>query len=128
MPKSRLQEHAQNVLDRMTVEADDEGIWTGSLSVLIGEITGSKSYYSPIIRLLKGAHAITQMKRGGGSAMSLWLVENPDADLSDVKLSPVIARRRTLETRVANLEKLVGNVNVPEAISAILERKGGNDA
>ena len=112
--------YAKIVLQKMVQEADkDSGVWTGRMSDLV-ESVAPVSNYSRILGILKGSGAIYQVRRGGGKSPSIWQVMDADAELSLESLERAVRpRRRTLETRISDLEALVGGVNIPLALADI---------
>jgi len=131
----KLTEHSQAVFDRMLAEAElDDGtlMWKGSLSVLVAELA-PPSQYSNILKVLKGAGLIVQVRRGGGGSPSWWAImdtENTVLVNHPPNMMGTLERRRTLETRIEDLERLVGGVDVPRALADILgaRTEGGTDA
>ena len=123
---SKILDYAKEVLDLMVAQEDAEHIWTGKVTELVAQVC-PVGYYSRIVSVLRSAGAIEQVTRGGGTAVSKWRVVNPDADLSlgDPKPS-VMSKRRNLEDRVSTLERLVGGIDVSQALADVVkEVRGG---
>ncbi len=100
----------------MANEADDVPgvgkVWKGFLTQLIispesnGGLGLPSPYYSHITGVLKQVDAIRQLKRGGGTTPSEWLVlEMPDREMFDWKLDNT--RLGTPGTRKATKEEIL---------------------
>lgn len=113
--------HAHTLLRYMSETMDDDGLWTGNMVETFGVLAIPRSYYSPVLGILRGSDAIIQHQRGGGSAPSKWYVINANATLSIDNIPTRIETRRGIEERVADLEALVGGVNVPQVVADILK-------
>lgn len=114
---TNTEKNAEKVLQKMSEDSED-GVWRGSLSALISDVC-HLSYYSGIRDLLIRSGAATQLHRGGGSSPSVWQIIHPDATFSesDIDYPKVqIEKRRELADRVADLERLIGGVSLPQLV------------
>lgn len=78
-------------------------IWEGMLTQFItGQLNLSVPYYTYITRALKRMGCIRQIKRGGGTAPSMWeLIKEPTYDLYMTTIAP----KRPPQDRYAALEQ-----------------------
>lgn len=116
-----LHDRAKAVLDQMVAESVD-GLWTGRTTQVVAAIAGAGAY-GKVMRLLKTSGAIEQISRGARGQPSVWRITNADADVgTGTTDGGTTERKRNLERRVEELERLVGGVNVPDAITELLKR------
>jgi len=84
---SALYEHCVLVYDEMSKRAKEkltielsEGdtrtvpVYEGFLTRLFEEVNLSVPYYTQVVRMLKGMECINQIRRGGGTAPSRWIL------------------------------------------------------
>jgi hypothetical protein len=80
-----LLEHCTNVYNAMQVRAakTPEGlVYEGFLTQLFVELDLSIPYYTHVMRKLKAMDCVRQLRRGGGSAPSRWLLlQDPSLEL-----------------------------------------------
>jgi hypothetical protein len=84
---------AKVVFDGAAGEAGEEKtiiVWEGMLTQFItGELHLSVPYYTKITQALKRMGCVQQLKRGGGTAPSIWeLITEPTEELYKNKLAP----------------------------------------
>lgn len=102
--------HCVNVYNRMLQEArvvTDVGdgsepmvVWEGMLTALItSKMNLSVPYYTHVTRSLKKMGCIRQLKRGGGTAPSLWeLITDPTPELfAELDNNPTQQARKTTD-------------------------------
>lgn len=118
-----MRTYAASVLQRISSEADEDGLWRGHMTKLVMEFA-PPSMYSRVVAHLKGVGAIEIVDRPGFEKEGTWRVVNPDADVFGTPQSPTGPPRNTLETRVSELERLVGGIDVAQAIGDHI--KGGH--
>lgn len=119
MVGDKLVAYAAAVLGRMIHEADADGVWEGRATDIVNELGGG-GYYSRIISLLYSSGAIEMMQRGGGGTPSKFKILDPNADIGAGESDPSILRRkRTVLTRIEDLERLVGGIDVPQALAEL---------
>jgi hypothetical protein len=132
-----LYEHAVNVYEHMEAVARPEEVEGAGLQVVYeGHLTGlfrqlrlSVPYYTSIKNQLIGMGCIEQLRRGGGSAKSKWVLWKAPT-LDDWKaFSPVRARRGTkttvLEQQIRDLARRMGALE--ERIEYLTARLDGMD-
>lgn len=120
----RMEDHAKAVLDLM-VERAERGEWEGSATQLVAEVA-PVSYYSRIMAILEDAGAIKQMRRGGGRAVSKYLIINPEASLEGVAILDSgkikLKKYASLEARLDKLESDRSGVDVSKALFNMASR------
>lgn len=119
-----LFEHATSVYEEMTSKAswDDELsalIWEGHLTNLFRKLRLSVPYYTQIKNQLMAMGCIEQLRRGGGSGMSrwvlwkkpelgLWKTTDPVRSSRGNKIAQQDQQIRALAERVTALESQIG--------------------
>ena len=83
-----LFEHVSTIYNAMAegVEEDKDGnkIWTGFATHLFKEYDLSVPYYTQVMRMLQAMDCLRQLRRGGGTAPSKWLLnQEPSMELFD---------------------------------------------
>lgn len=122
-PKTANLDYAKRILEKMVAESDN-GLWTGNATELVGSIAPMPSY-GKLMGMLKGVGAITQVKRGGGTSPSVWEILNPDPDWTaevgkaSGKITQLHTPAAVLTQRVDNLEKMVGGIDIPDALATL---------
>lgn len=125
---SVMYEHCTRAYDLMKVEAKPEPgskkgymVWEGFMTHLINDqMKMSTPYYSSILNHLKRMGCIQQLRRGGSSTPSQWLlITSPTPELfrhstektsrSAIKLDGMEQRIVDLTRRVSTLETLLRN-------------------
>lgn len=84
---SALYEHCQTIYQKMSQEAKEEitieisegeertvEVYEGFLTRLFGDVNLSVPYYTQVVRMLKGMNCINQIRRGGGTSPSRWVL------------------------------------------------------
>lgn len=121
--------HCQTVYNKMMEHAearqDDQGkdiiVYEGILtSLIIKECNLSTPYYSSVTKALKGMGCIHQLKRGGGTASSMWeLITEPTLEkFQDFKpprppqtrITQMQEQLDNLENRIQTLERIFAKV------------------
>lgn len=111
--------HAINAYALMKKGADEvEGqlVWTGFTTHLIcGELNLSVPYYSQVLKCLKTMGCVRQLRRGGSSTPSQWLlVQEPTEELFEMpkggKSTGPQSRTDVLETQVLILANRLDTV------------------
>lgn len=116
-----LRDKARETLAVMVLQANDDLVWEGRLTEVVGKL-GHIAYYTKIVDLLKDGGAATQLKRGSMGNPSVWQIDKPDADFEDVILGATGKRIKSnakMQVQIDNIEKLVGGINVPAALHDI---------
>ena len=83
-----LFEHVSTIYNAMAreVEEDKDGnkVWTGFATHLFKEYDLSVPYYTQVMRMLQAMDCLRQLRRGGGTAPSKWLLnQEPSMELFD---------------------------------------------
>ena len=83
-----LFEHVSTIYNAMAegAEEDKDGnkIWTGFATHLFKEYDLSVPYYTQVMRMLQAMDCLRQLRRGGGTAPSKWLLnQEPSMELFD---------------------------------------------
>lgn len=84
-----LFEHVSTIYSAMKETANEESdqghaIWTGFATHLFEEKGLSIPYYTQVMRMLQAMDCLRQLRRGGGSAPSKWLlVQEPTLEQFD---------------------------------------------
>lgn len=130
-----MMEHAQAREDEEThsVMIVYEGILT---NLVLKECNLSAPYYSSVTQALKGMGCIRQLKRGGGTAPSLWeLITEPTLEVfrerkpakprSD-RVSMLQDQVDSLTGRVTELERIFAKVITREGTIALSEEENDN--
>ncbi len=83
-----LFEHVSTIYNAMKaeVEIDKDGnkVWTGFATHLFKEHDLSVPYYTQVMRMLQAMDCLRQLRRGGGTAPSKWLLnQEPTMELFD---------------------------------------------
>ena len=106
-----LYEHCSDVWNAMreqAVETQDGLLWEGSLTGLFTQLGLSIPYYSKITKLLKGMDCMHQVRRGGGSSPSRWiLLQEPSMELYSTLPAKDYESLKGRSTAVAMLEQQV---------------------
>lgn len=90
---------------------DDENetglVYTGHLTVLFQGMNIPNPYYTSVTRALKAMGCVIQLRRGGGSATSKWLLVAPPTEVSFMDAD--LGKRRTVagKGKVAILEQRI---------------------
>src|SRR5258706_10934436 len=112
--------HCEAVYNAMSEKSEvnpDGRVYEGFLTKLFDELELSVPYYSQVLTELKRMGCIEQVKRGGGTAMSIWyLLEPPTEDA--FKSLPELTRnalggfkiQRQFDSRIKELERRVNNL------------------
>jgi len=105
-------------------DSDMITVYEGHLTRLFAELQIANPYYTKIMEALKGQNCITQLRRGGGSALSKWCLLTPP---SEEGFKAIMDRRRAprgnkadIDQRLADLTRWVGLLDdkVQELIDA----------
>lgn len=112
-----LYQHCVNTYQAMLSEAssrqDDQDneiiVWEGMFTALItSKLHLSVPYYTQITRALKRMGCIRQLKRGGGSAPSMWeLITEPTEELFRNKMP----QRKVQTDRIGMLQNQINDIN-----------------
>jgi len=125
-----LFEHVTTIYTAMKSTAEDSEsgvgkVWTGFATHLFEEHNLSIPYYTQVMRMLQAMDCLRQLRRGGGSAPSKWLlVQEPTMELFDRACAIPGAYRgsksaqtdqmlRDLSNRVGDLEDKVEALVAP---------------
>jgi ribosomal protein S15P/S13E len=89
-------DHVQDVYKAMLERAEEEptefedtegdphenirNVYTGHLTSLFGELQKPAPYYTSIMTALKAMGCVEQLRRGGGSAPSKWIMQHPPTE------------------------------------------------
>jgi hypothetical protein len=99
-------------------------VYEGHLTNLCRDLDMPNPYYTKIMKALKELGCVEQLRRGGGSAMSRWiLIKAPESGQFIDRVERQSARNGKvgqLEQRLRDLQKLV--INQGERIEAAHER------
>jgi hypothetical protein len=119
-PTPALFDHAKRVFDEMCKRAtrqEVEGygevaVYEGHLTQLFSDLGIANPYYTKIRDILTDGNCMVQLRRGGGAALSKWvMISEPQEDtfreLMDRK-RPKQGGAAILEQRVKDLMKVVG--------------------
>jgi hypothetical protein len=125
-----LFDHAKRVYEEMlkrSVKEEDRGleeplagpgvmldVYTGHTTRLFNDLGIANPYYTKIMDALKGQGCIEQRRRGGGVAMSKWVLNYPPEEegfraIMDRKRGPK-GKGAELEQRVKDLTKMVNDL------------------
>jgi hypothetical protein len=124
-----LFDHAKRVYEEMLSRAHKEAagepceddrdpivvdIYEGHLTRLFADLNIPNPYYTKIINALKDQNCITQLRRGGGVAMSRWCMLEPPTEESFKRITerkrPTKGKQAILEQRVNDLTRVLSNV------------------
>lgn len=130
-PVPRLYDWAVGVFDKMFAQAKPEEVdgetcmvYEGHLTNLFRDLDVPNPYYTKITKALKAQECVLQLRRGGGSAMSRWImIKKPESDSFREMTERGQAPRgkvAMLEQRVGDLTKLVRTQN--ERLEWLVER------
>lgn len=116
-----IREYAATVFDAIKADANQDGLWTGNLTAVIGE-NAPIAHYSRIRDVLKRSGAMEQVQRGGGPSPSIWQIMDRDIDLATATLrgkapSPGVDGKSKTEQRLEALEGSIGDLDVRAAIA-----------
>jgi len=135
--------HVQKVYDAMertsttrVPELDDEDpefvreqVYEGFTSHLFQELGIAVPNYGPVLDLLREMGCITQERRGGGPSPSVWrLWKKPtlaDFELAHKTMPQAqvkVRKEQHEEQRILDLTKQLGGVDVPRALTDIVNR------
>lgn len=95
------------------IDGQEAKVYTGHLTKLFEDLRLSVPYFSSVMNQLKGMDCVRQLRRGGGSAPSVWLiVQPPSIDMFEAGREPSKAQARTgrldvLEQQVRDLAKRI---------------------
>lgn len=82
-----LYEHCQVIYSAMDKSSTVEGehkVWTGFATHLFKDHNLSVPYYTQVMRMLRAMECLKQVRRGGGTAESKWLLfQEPSMELFD---------------------------------------------
>ncbi len=126
-----LHANALQLYDRMLEEADDDNLFTGSITATFRNLGISNGNYTIVTRLLNGIGAITCLQRGARSLPSIYRIgKRPTPEeLSSVTLtSKPRADTVLLEQRLADMEKRIGRLDIVLALANIETRVGDLEA
>jgi hypothetical protein len=104
----------------------DAIVWEGFLTDLIqGQLAFSSPYYTSIMQALTGMGCVRQLRRGGSTTESQWILEH-DPSLEDFleykeatatpkpsPLDPLLQQLRDLTRRIERLEDATGLAGLP---------------
>jgi hypothetical protein len=142
-PTPALYDHALRVYEEMknrsTVQRvdpaaqDDEfaNVYEGHLTQLFSDLSIANPYYSKIRDALVAQGCMEQLRRGGGSALSKWVLVKPPEEetfrsFMEMKRRP-LGRAHILEQQVKGLTGMVnealGTIEGQELRIQVLERK-----
>ena len=86
-------------------------VWEGHTTRIFNNLELSTPYYTSVLNHLKRMGCVEQLRRGGGSATSKWLlIREPTIDLYEAKGSEHI-NPATLKGRVAETERNIRDLN-----------------
>jgi len=111
---------------QMEVDGTERQVYEGHLTQLYRDIGAPNPYYTSVQRALVDMGCVEQLRRGGGSAMSKWLlVKEPDAGDFEEK---VLSRRpkgkvAMLEQQIRALTKRIGELE--QRVEYTVERMDG---
>lgn len=125
--------HCVNVYNRMKEEAkpsEVEGtdkvmnVWTGFTTRAFAELGVPQPYYGDVLHILKEMGCIQQVRRGGRTSPSQWVVfdtqPSPD-EYKKVRPQGPNTRRRAevehLEQQARDMRKALGNLDIPKAFA-----------
>jgi len=125
----KLFDHAKRVYDEMLRRSHKEmigpqhngevdlsntkevDVYEGHLTTLFADLQIANPYYTRIMDALKGQNCMEQLRRGGGSAMSKWILHAPPTEEG---FRAIMDRNRVpkggvkmLEQRVKDLTRMV---------------------
>lgn len=98
-------------------------VYEGALTNLFGSCQVSIPYYTPVMRALKKMGCVEQLRRGGGTAPSRWVlyfepteeafmahIDNSGEGNRNSPIAVVEQRNRDLAERVQNLEERLDRI------------------
>lgn len=100
-------EFPDNVGGGTVTEEEMLTVYEGYLTRLFADLQIPNPYYTKIINALKGQNCVEQLRRGGGAALSKWLLLEPPTE-EGFKL--IMQRRRPTTGKQAVLEQRVGDL------------------
>lgn len=111
-----------NYLDALAENKEDHRIFRGNLSTVVTECGISKSYYTPIFRILYDGGYISQIDRGGRNKPSSVLMHKRPTKEVLLLTSAELPATVPLVDRIDLLETYTGGMNIVEALSSLNER------
>lgn len=133
--------HCVKVYERMKSETKLEevegtnktlNVWTGFTTKMFAELGVPQPYYGDILHILKEMGCLQQVRRGGRTTPSQWVVfdtEPTSGEYQRVRPQGVNTRKRAevehLEQQVRDLRKALGNIDIPQALADIALRMDG---
>lgn len=127
----RLFDHAKAVYEEMLKRSHKEmvehgyaegetqpevevAIYEGHLTRLFADLQIPNPYYTKIMDVLKGQNCLEQLRRGGGVALSRWMLLEPPTEegfkvLTERKRAPK-GKTAILEQRVGDLMRMTSNL------------------
>jgi hypothetical protein len=106
--KEPVYREAETEVDAMV--GGEVDVYTGHLTRLFADLQIANPYYTKIVHILKAQNCVEQLRRGGGAAMSKWILKTPPTEetfkaLMERKTAPK-GKAAVLEQRVGDLMKL----------------------
>jgi hypothetical protein len=96
--------------------ADDQmaNVYEGHLTTLFSDLSIANPYYTKIVDMLKGQNCMVQIRRGGGVALSKWVLLTPPTEegfrqIMDRKRAPK-GKAHILEQQVKGLQSMVNDL------------------
>jgi hypothetical protein len=117
----RLFDHAVRVYEEMckrstkqVIEGEEVSVYEGHTTTLFSDLSIANPYYTKIMDALKGQNCLVQIRRGGGVALSKWIMLTPPTEdgfraIMDRKRAPK-GRAHILEQQVKGLTTMVNNL------------------
>lgn len=134
-PTPMMYDHARKVYEAMETEAveeplydgdgqeteDRQKVYTGHLTSLFQKLELPMPYYTQVMKGLKAQNCVEQLRRGGGTSQSKWILfnaptedgwvtyeDNKRGGVKQGKVAQLEQQLSDLRIRVASLEALAG--------------------
>lgn len=117
-PTPALFDHAVRVYETMrqqatkqTVDDKEALVYEGHLTNLFRDLDIANPYYTRIMKVLKGQMCLLQLRRGGGTAMSKWLILEPPNEETFREImerrTPTKGKGAVMEQQLRDLKRVV---------------------
>lgn len=111
-----------NFLDAQAEEKEGHRVYRGKLSTVVTDCGISKSFYTPIFRILYDGGYISQVDRGGRDKPSTVLLHTRPTKEVLLLTSDELPATVPLVDRIDMLETYTGGMNIVEALSSLNDR------
>jgi hypothetical protein len=110
-PTPALFDHAVRVYEEMlkrstkqVIEGEEMQVYEGHLTSLFSDLSIANPYYTKIRDMLKGQNCMVQIRRGGGVALSKWVMLSPPTEEG---FREIMERKTAPKGKVVMLEQQV---------------------